>query len=103
MTQKDKKMKQVDKQIKIKGKSFKPINDVPESRKQVEQREDQPFCRLKSLQVGLNFEAPCSVNVFLPVLPCQRTLPIPHADFVFPILICRAPHSNVNPVFFNLF
>lgn len=56
-------MKQVDKQIKIKGKSFKPINDVPEHGKQVEQQEDQPFCRLKSLQVGLNFEAPCSVNV----------------------------------------
>lgn len=67
------KMKQVDKQIKIKGKSFKPLNDEPEQRKQVERQEDQPFWRLKSLQVGLNFEAPCSMNVFLPVLPCQRT------------------------------
>ncbi len=43
------KMKQVDKQIKIKGKSFKPLNDVPKRRKQVERQEDQAFCRLKSL------------------------------------------------------
>lgn len=70
MTRKDKKMKQVDKQIKIKGKSFKPLNDVSELRKQVERQEDQSFCRLKSLQVGLNFEVPCSMNVFLPALPC---------------------------------
>lgn len=64
MTGKYRKKKQVDKQIKIKEKkkkSFKPINDVPECGKQVEQQEDQPFWRLKSLQVGLNFEAPCSV------------------------------------------
>lgn len=69
MTQKDQKMKQVDKKIKIK-RSFKLINDVPKVRKQVELQEEQPFSRLKSLQVGLNFEASCSVNVFLPVLPC---------------------------------
>lgn len=93
-------MKQVDKQIKIKGKSFKPLNDVPKRRKQVEQQEDQPFCRLKSLQVGLNFEVPCSMNVFLPVLPCQRTLPTPHAFFVFLTIICRALQLNANPVFF---
>lgn len=90
-------MKQVDKQIKMKGKSFKPLNDTPEWRKQVEQQEDQPFCRLKSLQVGLHFEAPCSLNVFLPVPPCQRTLPIPHAYFVFLIIICRALQLNANP------
>lgn len=93
-------MKQVDKQIKIKGKSFKATNDVLEHRKQVKQREDQPFCRLKSLQVGLNFEAPCSANVFLPLLSCQRTLPIPHADFVVPILICSMPQLNANAVYF---
>lgn len=93
-------MKQVDKQLKIKGKSFKPLNDVPEWRKQVERQEDQPFCRLKSIQVGLNVEAPCSMDGFLPVLPCQRTLPIPHAYVVFLIIICRALQLNANPVFF---
>lgn len=33
---------------------------MPNPRKQVERQEDQPFCKLKPLQVGLHFEAPCS-------------------------------------------
>lgn len=51
-----KRVKQVDKQIKRRGKCFKAINDVPKPRRQVIEHENQSVCWLKCLQVGLGFK-----------------------------------------------
>ena len=59
----------------------------------MEQRGNQPFCRLKSLQVGLHFEAHCSVNVFLPVM--SEDFAIAHSYFVSHYNL----HFKANPDF----
>lgn len=88
-----KRVKQVDKQIKRRGKCFKAINDVPKPRRQVIEHENQSVCWLKCLQVGLGFK-----RLVLQMFSCLSfhvTGPIHHSAPAAPL--SESSQSNSSP------